>query len=785
MDKGLSKFIGGLSIIMMLFFIFFVNPNSYSQVGFPYCEDFQDNSTQSSTVFGGSARLVGGVLRLTDAQMEQNGYIYIDIPFPSAFGIKTSFEFFVYGGNGADGLTVFLFDATIPNFSPGGFGGSLGYAQRGQTPGLTGAYLGIGLDSFGNFGNSGEGKIGGFFGGGETLYPNSIVVRGAGSGLNGYQFLTGRWTNNEGAFGLPAADRFPLESGGTGSARVTDPNIPGYRKLFVDMEPHPGGVGYSISVDLMVTTTPGNPRMVKVFDKTDYIFEAPENLKIGFAASTGGQTNIHEIRNLQVEVSDQDRLENPIGTDIDDKASCEGQENTYEITGQEIVLPNESSSIRCLQLYASLDEIEAEADDICSQGRCRPENREMVLPQGTFRAADEGGSFTFFPNEGFVDETVEIYYTVTDNYGKTSSGNFIRLLIQESPEPVKIIGQGLDENEEEIRLCEGDGILLNAVGEEVYVRFEWFKDGVLIPDSNSPGYSALEAGEYTVTAYNSKSCSTESGRFLLINPTFPELRIEDPVVGCTPGMTLDVRDFIFDYNEDDFDYRLENPLGQFLVNEEMSSVGLSGLYSISVKHKDLDCWSDPVDFELIIVMESLDSKFEYEVDGTGITGDDGGGIFIDDPIRFNDLSTGGAIAWNWDFGDGSNSSQQSPVHVFGKKGNFLIKLTVTNEFGCEDIFEIELPLTQSFRVMFPTGFTPTLSENQFFRPKTKGIIKIEMLIFNLWGNMLFRTEDINTEGWDGRINGELMPSGNYVYRIKMESIDGDLIEESGKFILIR
>jgi gliding motility-associated-like protein len=782
---GEGQFIKSFGILSMLYFTFFAFSDSEAQVGFPYCEDFQDNSTQSATIFGGSARLLDGVLRLTDAQLEQNGYIYIDIPFPSAFGIKTSFEFFVYGGNGADGLTVFLFDAAVSNFSPGGFGGSLGYAQRGQNPGLTGAYLGIGLDSFGNFGNSGEGKIGGFFGGGDALYPNSIVVRGNGSGLTGYQFVTGKWTNNAGEFSLPAADRFPLESGGAGSQRVTDPNIPGYRKLFIDMEPHPGGIGYSISVDLMVTTSPGNPRMVKVFDKTDYIFEAPENLKIGFAASTGGQTNIHEIRNLQVEVSDQDRLENPIGTDIDDKASCEGQENTYEITQEEIILPNEGSSIRCLQLYGSLDEIEAEADDICSQGRCRPENREMVLPQGTFRAADEGGSFTFFPNVGFVDETVEIYYTVTDNYGKTSSGNYIRLLIQESPEPVNIIGEGLGEVENDVRLCEGDGILLSAVGEEEYVRFEWFKDGELIPDSNIPEYFAVEAGGYTVTAYNSKSCPTESPVFELINPAFPELGIEDPVVGCTPGMTLDVRNFIFDHNEEDFDYRLETPSGQFLINDEMSSVGQSGLYKISVKHKDLDCWSDPVDFELIIVSEALNSNFVYEVDGTGITGDEGGGIFIDDPIRFNDLSTGGAIAWNWDFGEGNSSSEQSPVHVFGKKGNFLIRLTVTNEFGCEDTFEMELPLTQSFRVMFPTGFTPTLSENQFFRPKTKGIIKMEMLVFNLWGNMLFRTEDINSEGWNGRVNGELMPSGNYVYRVTMESIDGDKIEESGKFILIR
>ena len=66
-----------------------------------------------------------------------------------------------------------------------------------------------------------------------------------------------------------------------------------------------------------------------------------------------------------------------------------------------------------------------------------------------------------------------------------------------------------------------------------------------------------------------------------------------------------------------------------------------------------------------------------------------------------------------------------------------------------------------------------------------GIAQMEILIFNLWGNMLFRTNDLKTEGWDGKANGELMPGGNYVYRIKMVSIDGEAVEQSGRFLLIR
>lgn len=768
----------------LLMYLIFPAHITFAQIGFPYCETFDGAGVQQSTVFGGNARLVDGVLRLTDAEIEQNGYIYIDVPFSSTFGIKAEFEFFVYGGSGADGLAVFLFDAETPSFSPGGFGGSLGYAQRNNTNGLSRGYLGVGFDSFGNFGNTTEGKIGGFFGVGDDLTPNSIVVRGPGNGLSGYEFVAGRRTTQTGNEGLLPEDQFSINSGGTGTLRVTDPNRVGYRKAFIELEPADVGDGYVLIVKVLATTEENNPRLVRVLFK-QFDFPAPKNLKIGFTASTGGETNIHEIRNLIIEVSNEDGLKDPEGTDIDDIASCEGQENTYDLFNENILLPNENSSLQCIQFYASLQDIQAEEEDICSQARCRPENRVLELPQGIFRADDQGGGFTFFPNLGFTDEEVVVYYTITDNYGKTSSGNAIKLLIQESPEPVRIHAEVLEEEAVSIRLCEGEGLLLRAIGEETYFSFEWYKDDLLLPESNQSEWFADQSGTYKVIAYNAKSCPTISDEFLLINPDFPSLELTAPVIGCKPGIALDMRDFILGYDESLFDYQVETPLGDALVNEMMSEVFLSGIYFLSVKHNDLDCWSDPVEVEVQIVAEALIPDFDYEVDGTGIKTEEEGGIFIDDPIRFTDFTQGVAVEWEWDFGDGNSSIERNPVHVFGKKGVFPVRLTVTNELGCKESIIIEVPLTLSYRVMFPTGFTPDLSDNNYFRPKTKGIVEMEIQIFNLWGNMVFESRDMDTEGWDGKINGEAAPSGNYVYRIKMKSVDGEILDESGRLTLIR
>src|SRR5690606_8720676 len=122
-----------------------------------------------------------GWLRLTRDQNNQRGFAYIDRSFPSGMGVLIDFEYKMWRShsdgayNGADGLSVFLFDAT-EDFRLGGYGGSLGYAPNtagGVPEGLAGGYVGVGLDAYGNFSNPTEGRNGGP---GRTA--NSIVLRG-------------------------------------------------------------------------------------------------------------------------------------------------------------------------------------------------------------------------------------------------------------------------------------------------------------------------------------------------------------------------------------------------------------------------------------------------------------------------------------------------------------------------------------------------------------------------------------------------------------------------------
>jgi len=52
-------------------------------------------------------------------------------------------------------------------------------------------------------------------------------------------------------------------------------------------------------------------------------------------------------------------------------------------------------------------------------------------------------------------------------------------------------------------------------------------------------------------------------------------------------------------------------------------------------------------------------------------------------VQFSDLTVGGT-SWQWDFGDGSTSSQQNPSHTYNNFGNYTVSLTVTTATGCSN-----------------------------------------------------------------------------------------------------
>lgn len=59
------------------------------------------------------------------------------------------------------------------------------------------------------------------------------------------------------------------------------------------------------------------------------------------------------------------------------------------------------------------------------------------------------------------------------------------------------------------------------------------------------------------------------------------------------------------------------------------------------------------------------------------------GCKVPHTVNFID-QTANAVSWQWDFGDGSSSTEKNPQHVYQSTGTFAVKLKVIDRFGCEN-----------------------------------------------------------------------------------------------------
>lgn len=98
-----------------------------------------------------------------------------------------------------------------------------------------------------------------------------------------------------------------------------------------------------------------------------------------------------------------------------------------------------------------------------------------------------------------------------------------------------------------------------------------------------------------------------------------------------------------------------------------------------------------------------------------------------------------------------------------------------------------ITLEMETKVIVPNAFIPDgVPPDNEFKPIVSFIAdgSYELLIFNKWGQTIFITTDPN-EGWTGKQDGELQPSGAYVYLIKFRTPEGQNMEKRGTVTIIR
>ncbi len=309
------------SIIAVLLLMNLSSSKVYAQSGFTITEDFKGNSSQG-IFLGGDAYLTSGEssaalkvndslengwLRLTNAEKQKIGYALIEQSFSTTLGFLIDFEFVTWGGKTfADGISFFLYDSkyvtsTIPGpgqlpFKIGAPGEALGYSHRNNTLGVTGGYIGVGLDEWGYYGTDGAGKTGGFPTPGQK--KNSLAIRGSATGPNAYRknykFLGGT-ENLVTKLNTPGFTSLDFQT----DTQVRPLDSAYYRRVILSIVPteENGFTQYRVSTKIKVDI---NGAFLNVLDPFLIDEAPPANVNLGFAGTTGAYTNIHEVRNVMI-----------------------------------------------------------------------------------------------------------------------------------------------------------------------------------------------------------------------------------------------------------------------------------------------------------------------------------------------------------------------------------------------------------------------------------------------------------------------------------------------------
>lgn len=75
------------------------------------------------------------------------------------------------------------------------------------------------------------------------------------------------------------------------------------------------------------------------------------------------------------------------------------------------------------------------------------------------------------------------------------------------------------------------------------------------------------------------------------------------------------------------------------------------------------------------------------------------------PVEFRDASSGSPASWRWDFGDGTTSTAQSPMHTYAAGGVYPVSLTAGNAFGQTATTQmVEVSPESTLRLIAGRGF---------------------------------------------------------------------------------
>jgi PKD repeat protein len=189
-----------------------------------------------------------------------------------------------------------------------------------------------------------------------------------------------------------------------------------------------------------------------------------------------------------------------------------------------------------------------------------------------------------------------------------------------------------------------------------------FGDGTSSTEQSPAHVFAVGTYDVTLTATNEQTQTTDSYTlaFTVIQPTNTYQASAGTNGSITPSGTVIV-------DEGSSTTFTITPDPQYQVADVLvDGISVGAVLSITFNSADIADHIISVSFEPIPVIASFSSDLSS------------GDLTTSDLVQFTDTSQNTPSSWTWDFGDGTTSTDQHPVHTFTDVGSYTVTLTVAN-----------------------------------------------------------------------------------------------------------
>lgn len=192
----------------------------------------------------------------------------------------------------------------------------------------------------------------------------------------------------------------------------------------------------------------------------------------------------------------------------------------------------------------------------------------------------------------------------------------------------------------------------------------------------------------------------------------------------------------------------------------------------------------------VVITDGSGCTYTAFANVTGITGlnvDAGTSVTITQGQSTMLNGTGGQGSYIWTPGTGlSCTNCQNPVASPSVTTTYT--LTCSDSIGCVQTDTVTVFVdVYCGEVFVPNAFSPNddgQNDVLYARIDPLCLTSFEFVVFNRWGQVVFRTED-PTIGWDGVFNGVKCETAVFTWMAKGTLVDGTGIDQSGNVSLIR